>query len=213
MVAASNLGKSSTSRSGQNHLSCRRAWRGRQGYPVPLFGRHKGQSARTQRATSRRQPDIRLVRTKSLSPGRSSSMKFTKFAGVVIAVAILAICAYYVRALWYAREAGLPGMYRAEGAWGRSTLELDRDHTLKQSVSFTNHFTGKPEGTKTASGSWSDLERSLSSRKFELSSFVNPSPSAQQSVVPSFDAEYKAFGTSFGIEIDPGASIYYWKDN
>ena len=73
---------------------------------------------------------------------------------------------------------------------------------LSNTGSFTNHFTGKPEGTKTASGSWSDLERSLSSRKFELSSFVNPSPSAQQSVVPSFDAEYKAFGTSFGIEIE-----------
>ena len=53
-------------------------------------------------------------------------MKFTKFAGVVIAVAILAICAYYVREHSGTREElAYQVLYRAEGAWGRSTLELD----------------------------------------------------------------------------------------
>ena len=139
-------------------------------------------------------------------------MKFLKFAGLFAAVVILVACAYCARAIWCTREAALPGLYKAQGAWGTSTLELREDHTFKQSVSFTNQFNGKPEGMKVALGSWSDDGRSSLARKFQLSSFVNLSPSAAQSVAQPFDAQYKTLGTGFGIEIDPGASIYYWKN-
>jgi len=138
-------------------------------------------------------------------------MKFLKVIGLVIAVVVLAVGAFYARALWCTREVALPGQYIAEGAWGTSTLDLRQDHTFRQKVSFKNQFNEKPEGSKEASGQWSDEGRSSLSRRFQLSSFVNLSPSAEQSVVQNYEAEYKTLGTSFGIEVDPGARIYYWK--
>jgi hypothetical protein len=140
-------------------------------------------------------------------------MKFLRLIAIIFTVVLLIISAYFVRAFWSTRESALAGAYKAEGAWGSSTLVLSADHTFQQSASFTNQFNGKPEGSKSTSGRWFAPNRTLLSQKIELSSFINLSPSANQVEVRNFDTEYKALGTSFGIEIDPGASIYYWKQN
>lgn len=93
-------------------------------------------------------------------------------------IAQLGVSIYLVRAFWCTRESALVGAYKAEGAWGSSTLVLGADHMFQQSASFTNQFNGKSEGSKSTSGRWVISSRTLLSQKLELSSFINLSPSA-----------------------------------
>ena len=117
-----------------------------------------------------------------------------------------------VRAAWSTSASELAGTYHADGAWGSSTLILNPDHSFQQSVSFTNQFNGRPDGRKTATGQWIQKRRTTFSEAIELSSFINLSPGKNQSVVPNHEISYGALGLGFGIEIDPGAGIYYWKN-
>jgi hypothetical protein len=138
-------------------------------------------------------------------------MKFSRLIPVVVVAAVIGSYGYVGRAFWYTRTSQLAGVYRADGAWGRSTLTLHADHTFQQSVDFTNQFNGKPEGSKSISGHWTQRERALLSQTIQLSSFISPSPLNNQAVSDNFEVTYGALGTSFGMAIDPGANIYYWK--
>ncbi len=144
-------------------------------------------------------------------PRGEYSMKILKIIAAFVIVFVLALAIFLGRAIWYTSVPRMMGEYQAEGAWGTSSLTLRADHTFHQSVTFANQFNGKAEGTKSTSGVWVDKGRTLLSKKIEFSSFVSPSPLNDQNLIKNFDTTYGVLGTSFGIEVDPGANIYYWK--
>ena len=138
-------------------------------------------------------------------------MNVLKIIAVVVIVSVLAAAIFLGRVIWYTSGPRMMGEYQAGGAWGTSSLILRADHTFNQSVTFTNQFNGKAEGTKSTSGVWVDKGRTLLSKKIEFSPFVSPSPLNDQKIIKHFDTTYGALGISFGIEVDPGANIYYQK--
>lgn len=138
-------------------------------------------------------------------------MRMLRVIALIVLIAILAALSFLGRTLWYTSTSQMVGEYKAQGAWGESVLTVRANHTFQQSVKFTNQFNGKTEGTKSVSGDWAEKGRTLLSRKIEFSSFISPSPLNGQAEIKDFSTTYGALGTSFGIEVDPGAGIYYWK--
>jgi hypothetical protein len=142
---------------------------------------------------------------------RSKMSKLRLLLILVVTIIVLGAALFVVHARWMTRTSELPGNYTARGVWGTSSLVLRPDHTFHQEVVFLNQYTGVAEGTKHVDGSWTAKDRTLFKQNLEFNPFISPSPLNNQVVFPSFQTSYALIGIGFGIEVDSGASIYYWK--
>jgi hypothetical protein len=118
---------------------------------------------------------------------------------------------FSMHAQWMTRPAAVLGHYVAQGVWGSSTLVLQSDHSFQQEVKFVNQYTGKSEGAKQIEGHWSYERRTMFKQELRFTPFISPSPLNNQTVYDSFQTSYTLIGISYGIEVDAGANIYYWK--
>jgi hypothetical protein len=134
--------------------------------------------------------------------------------GVIVAVAILAVS--YL--LWATRRDAIPGVYHAEGVWGKSTLTLRPDHSFTQDVQFMDYddpstppYPQHPTLHKVNSGQWVGLGRSYFEQKIEVKPFVSLMKNDKGKTYDVFPLSFGPVGFALGIEVDPGANITYWK--
>ena len=122
--------------------------------------------------------------------------------------------------LWETRSAAIPGVYHADGIWGKSTLILRADHTFTQEVQFTEY--DKPSVApyprhvtlhKTISGRWEEYGRSLFDQNIGIEPFISLFRGDQGT---TYDEKIPvSFGPvaliGLGIEIDISRGIVYRK--
>ena len=139
---------------------------------------------------------------------------------VVLGLAFTAAVSLWLR--WATRSEALPGIYRASGVWGSSTLTLRADHTFTQDVQFVEYdepsaspYRQHPTKHAVIEGRWEDRGRDRDfffDRKLLIKPLINVGPWHHGEVVDSFDGSYgPVLLSGLGIEVDTGADIVYRK--
>lgn len=109
--------------------------------------------------------------------------------------------------LWLTRESAVTGTYEASGSWGKSTLTLEPDHSMLQTVTLSgsNH-------DQMVKGRWESRGREFLDQNISLMPFIALAAQANGRKYDAFETYYGPVGlTGFGIDADSGANIAYRK--
>lgn len=120
---------------------------------------------------------------------------------------------------WETRSAAIPGVYHADGVWGKSTLTLRADRTFTQEVQFMEY--DEPEVApyprhvtlqKTISGRWEEHGRSIFDQNISIRPFISLEHGDQGKTYEVFQASFGPVAlTGLGIEIDIAEGTVYRK--
>jgi hypothetical protein len=120
--------------------------------------------------------------------------------------------------VWKTRRSAMIGEYRASGVWGESSLTLKADHTFVQEARFMEYdqpvAPPYPRHTvmqRVISGKWEEHGRHYFDQDIELKPFISLVRSDRGKTMDEYRTSFGLVGLAFGIEIDEGAGIVYWK--
>src|SRR5258708_20848424 len=129
------------------------------------------------------------------------------------ALGITAFTAIILGAFWLAwetRRAAIPGIYHAEGVWGKSTLILRADHTFTQDVQFMEY--DQPSVApypmhvtlhRAISGRWEEYGRSIFDQNIGIKPFISLLQIDQGKTYEVFPVSFGPVAlTGLGIEIN-----------
>jgi len=120
---------------------------------------------------------------------------------------------------WETRRSAIPGLYRAEGVWGRSTLVLRKNHTFIQEVEFMEYdeppiapYPRHMTMSKSVSGTWEEYGRSWFDQEIGMKPFISLLRLDNGKTYESFPASFGPVAlTGLGIEVDISRGIVYRK--
>jgi hypothetical protein len=120
---------------------------------------------------------------------------------------------------WETRSGAIPGVYHADGVWGKSTLILRADRTFTQEVQFMEYdqpsvapYPRHVTFQKTISGRWEEHGRSIFDQNIGVRPFIALEQSDRGKMYEVFLGSFGPVAlTGLGIEIDIAKGIVYGK--
>lgn len=139
---------------------------------------------------------------------RSTRSKVFLLAATALSAFVLSVPC---RMIWVTRLGAVPGTYRAEGVWGKATMQIRPNGTFTETWQFKNEYTGKPEGDGSREGTWRDSRRDWFTRDIVLSPFKPLAEYDRAHIFKSFTATMEGYSGRTAMNVDYGSDIYFVK--